>query len=314
MTDEILKIEELPEHVAKFYRMARYREMPNEEYAERAIELLQHSFGPMYRCVWEPLWDDAQIAGMRQPYVWTDYHSIYEVYVPITLDPEGFMHYWRIVVKFIEEISPELVKKEQSYLEWAWTMPSGRVDSETIFYVAQRREPKSALVNGFRHKRNGFTYIFVDREPENAVERIKCAVINCLYKRYLGLLKKLNLYHPGEKYLDISLKEWLDREKRGLIKRTVNFSLNMRERLTPYCLVVKRMADSFLNGVRWLLDMVKLVEEEIECRRLVEKALQPWLSQIREKVSLFTKPNPMRSVRAPPIILELAKVVCVEAG
>lgn len=304
-----------PEYVAQFYRMIRSGGLPNIVYANRVVELLQHSLAPAYNRVWKNLWNDSQVSGMKQVYSFTDYESVYEFHIPVTLDPEGFMHYWRIVVKIVEEVSPELIKHEQPNLEWAWVKPAGVIDSETIFYVAQRTERKGVMVRGFRHKKRGFTYVIVDREPESAVKRVKCAIINCLYKRYTALLRKLNLYHSGEKHLDISLKEWLDENRRGLVKRIMNFSLNiMREKLVPYCLVIRRMAECFLESIRYLYDMLKLVEEEIQCRRLLKTAFKPLFYQIKETVSLFTKPNPMRSVEAPSFVKSLAKVVCVEAG
>jgi len=306
MTSHIVKGEVQRERIIHRLYGINFNMMPNGVYTERAIELLQHSFAPMYRRVWQQIWNDGQIAVMRQPYIYTDFQGVYEVYIPVALDPEGFVHYLRVIVKIVEEISEETVRKEQSLL--MQRMPACYVDSETIFYLAQRGNGER--VNGFRFNNNGFAYIIVDSSPEEGVRRIKAFIMNFLYKRFLGLLRKLNLYGKDQKFLDVSIMEFLTDMK--AVKRTLYFSINNYEsKLHSFSLVIQRMAQNFIRSVLWLLERSELLTMEIERISFLKTKFKPFIANLRQKIEALIKPNPMRSefVKTPSLILKLAAVL-----
>lgn len=272
-------------------------------YSDRVIEVLQHTFAPMYERVWRDLWNNSVFATMRRPYIYYSWEDgVYEVYIPIALDGEGFMHYWRVMVRVFEEIDRETIAKNQAGLETPWIKPVGVIDSESIFYISNgissrlkdeiRKHGRKALIKGFRHKRKAgyFTFIIVNSTPEIAVKRLKDQILNFLKTRIKNLLKKLKL-QPW------IIERCIDRMEKGTL-------LNINILLESFSMTVRNIAVNMANTFMWIKGKLKELKKEIGRQNILKTKIIPIIKQLKEYKSAFMNRNVMRNpdIPDPPII------------
>jgi len=281
--------------------------MPVGAYVERVLEVLQHTFAPMYERVWRGNWNNGVFACVRRPYYHVSFQDgIYEVYIPVALDGENVMHYWRVAVKVHGELDREAVRREQRGLEIPWVKPVGVVDSETICHIAQKpseelrqrlkKDGRKALLRGFRHvnKPGYLTLVIVDRVPEIAAKRLIANLLNFLDKRIRQLLVKLNL------------QPWMFEE--ALRNRGVNSLIILLEKFSE---TIRTIAKNMLETFYWLADRLKDLYAEIGRQNMLLTKLRPIIREIRDVLSVCKRPNVFRnsSIPDPPIIRELEWVV-----
>ncbi len=301
--------------LAKLYQVERSKQLPHipfELWQQRALEIIQTVFSPMYRHVWESCWNNSEFAYARRSYYYCDFvDGTYEIYMPIALDGENIMHYWRIVIKVYKEIDREKMEKNQSALKTPYIRPVGVVDSETICHLAMtttnelkqklaslwkaggRRAWFKGLLKGFRHeqKRGYFTMIVVQNSPDIAVKRLLSLLLKFLYKRITGFLKKLKL------------QPWMFMEH--LQKRHANTLLTLIER---YSSTIRNIMTSLLGTFDWLRMKLKDLYAEIGRQNIQKTKIKPLIHEIREIIAVFHQRNPLRNrdVPDPPIIQRLA--------
>jgi len=295
--------------------MTELPQIPFGMWQPRTLEILQSVFTPLYKRVWKKNWNNSAFAYMRRPYYYCDFEEgVYEVYVPITLDGENRMHYWRIIVKVYGEIDKETMQKNQQSLKTPYIRPVGIVDSETICHLAMtntkehkqklkalwkaggRKAWFKGLLRGFRHecRRGYFTIIIVNQSPDIAVKRLLALLLNFLYKRIIAFLKKLKL------------QPWMFLEY--LKKRQISSLLILIEK---YSLTIRNIMKSLLETFNWLKAKLKDLYAEIGRQNVQKTKIKPLLREIRQVIAVFKQKNSLRNrdVPDPPIIKRLVVAI-----
>lgn len=306
--------------LAKLYQVEQSKELPPvpfELWQQRALEIIQTVFSPMYRHVWEPCWNNSTFAYARRSYYYCDFvDGAYEIYVPIALDGENIMHYWRIVIKVYKEIDREKMEKNQSALKTPYIRPVGIVDSESVCHLAMtttnelkqklaslwkaggRKAWFKGLLKGFRHepKKGYFTIIIVQDSPDIAVKRLLSLLLKFLYKRITGFLKKLKL------------QPWMFMEH--LHKRHNKTLITLIER---YSSTIRNIMTSLLDTFDWLRMKLKDLYAEIGRQNVQKTKIKPLIHEIRQVIAVFKQKNSLRNrnVPDPPIIKRLAAAICL---
>ena len=284
-------------------------------YSDRILEGLQHTFAPMHRRVWSPNWNNSIFAYARQPYYICDWQTrTYEIHIPIGIDGENIMHYWRVCIKIFHELDQETIKQNQPNMEYPWIKPLGITDSETIMYIAQKpsetlktklrslykaggkKAYMKGLLRGFRHKnkRGYFTFIIIHESPEIALKRIKDKLINFIHKRIKAFLRKLKL------------PTWKIDE---CVKKRNYFSINIL--IEKYSLTIRTILKNMTETLLWLMDRQKELLREIGRQNIIKTKIQPLTRELAKILPVFKQRSVFRNpdVPDPPLIKVFQKVI-----
>lgn len=268
-------------------------------FSDRVIELLNHSFSPMYRRVFKGYWDNSMFARMRKAYFHSDIQNgYYECYIPTFESVEVNMKYYRIAVQVVPELSKEIMKQEAAKLHHPRITPVGVVDSQLLCIIAPTRtsEAKKSrqFIRGYKTKAGFLVGAFLSKLPESCVKRVLTVITQFIKKRLVAFLSSFHL------------------EERLQHKHRINtlYYSNVTS-------IVERISLSLANAVRclshcfhWLKTKIRHIYAEVGRQNLINEAmhrinvLTPLLKKIR------FSPQYLQNNATPLMLSQLMTVVC----
>jgi hypothetical protein len=217
------------------------------EYQSKVLEAFQDVEAPMFKRVWEYLWNDGTYyANVRRPYrvVMFDQGRL-EFNIPVAPNLNYSMEYHRVSVKVLTHVDEDSVREAIAEMMKPITSPAGRVRSFTLFIIAP--EGCKPIIKGGRISREGFLYVVVDPVPENAVIRAFKLFLNHLVKRLKGFIRSLKL------------EEWMVDEYFKNREQSLLTSL-----IEKYRLSIRRIFDCFVKTMDWIAGRVQELEKRLK--------------------------------------------------
>lgn len=273
-------------------------------FSERLLELCNRAFSPMYRRVFHQYWNNTVFSRVKHNYVHTDWENgIFEAYLPTNQHPDHNMSYYRIMVKVLPALDKDIIKDVLPDLTRPRITPAGRIDSETIVFVAPRRTDKGIrerqYLRAFNHtpptwlncKTPGFkTVIILNKVPEIAMKRLLMIVANFLKRRLQALLKSLKL-EPW-------MIDYIREERLYYMDILEHFSLSVRN-------FVKSMSHAF----RWVLTKMVEVMCEIGRQSIVFTVIHALPDLRSDLTRIRDASNAFRREPEPPLIKQLIQIL-----
>lgn len=232
-------------------------------YSDRVLELLNHVFSTAYQRVERRYWNNTDFARVKKNYCVTDWeHGIYEVYLPTFFSAEKNMNYYRIAIKTIPELDPQVLESREIELSLQNIKPAGQVDSQLLVVAAPYRK-RGFIGFLFGRRRPGpygsneykFLAPVITPIPEEAVKRILKIVSNFIRKRIRAML---NSFH---------LEDWFYQQEERLY-------------YTSSISVLDHVSDVLTNALRclshllsWFLGKLSHVEGEVVRQVNIKSAL-----------------------------------------
>jgi len=248
-------------------------------FQESIINMLCETFLPIYKEVEEPLWNNSIYGYVKRSHHFYDQDlGVFEFYVPTAANGEGFMQYCRIIVKVIPDLDPETLKEESRKLRTPYITPTGIIDSEMIFVVAQkaRRDEKGNLPRGFRHgfKQPRMTYAIVREFPERVLIGILSLVKSFFMKRYRRFVESLKL------------PTWMSEKMLRDIKKGKKFGLiyNLGQR---FSLTIMTILENFLGLCSFISRKLKKIYRVIGEQNVLAESIRK-LNKLKEVLAEHT--------------------------
>jgi hypothetical protein len=245
-------------------------------YASSVLEEFQAIEAPLYKKVWEYVWNDGSLySRMRKPYrIYAFDKSMGEFYIPVGFNLYYNMNYHRIAIKVLERATRDEADSALSELRGRKISPAGSVTGETLILVAPRG--KRPIVRGGFIERGTFLLVVVDRDPRRAVARVWSLILNHLKKLFRAFVRSLGLE-------DWMLEEYYRFQDSSLLIQLIK----------KYSGPIQRMFQSHSKTVAFIGERLERLRSRIDAEEVLKSIVSPLYRTVRVAAELVRRlPEP----------------------